>query len=235
MCGRGPVASGDVQDDVPQNPWFSWDYLERSWPDVSQALGQHVSLTLQAVLVAAAISFPLAFLAHLRPRWAVPVLSTTAALYTIPSLALFALLAPWTGIGRVTVLIGLVVYALLLLTRGILTGLRATDPAVADAARGMGYSRAALLLKVELPQALPAVFSALRLTTVSTVALVTVGVVVGYGGLGQLLFRGLRSNYRAEVMTATVLCLAVALVADLVLAVVGRLVTPWTRRGPGGR
>ena len=222
-----------MRDDAPPNPWFSADYLVRNWADVSRALDQHVSLTVQAVLLAAAISFPLAFLAHLRPRWAVPVLSTTAALYTIPSLALFALLAPWTGIGRVTVLIGLVVYALLLLTRGILTGLRATDPAVADAARGMGYSRAALLLKVELPQALPAVFSALRLTTVSTVALVTVGVVVGYGGLGQLLFRGLRSNYRAEVMTATLLCLAVALLADLGLAVVGWLVTPWARKRHG--
>lgn len=219
------------------NPWFSTDYLVRNWSDVSRALDQHVSLTVEAVLLAAAISFPLAFVAHLWPRWAAPVLSTTAALYTVPSLALFALLAPWTGIGRVTVLIGLVLYALLLLTRGILTGLRATDPAVADAARGMGYSRGALLLKVELPQALPAVFSALRLTTVSTVALVTVGVVVGYGGLGQLLFRGLRSNYRAEVLTATVLCLAVALVADLGLAVVGRLVTPWARarHGTGGR
>jgi len=222
-----------VRDDLPPNPWFSTDYLVRSWPDVSQALSQHVSLTVQAVLVAAAISFPLAFLAHRWPRWAPPVLSTTAVLYTVPSLALFALLAPWTGIGRTTVLIGLVVYALMLLTRGILTGLRATDPEVADAARGMGYSPTALLLRVELPQALPAVFSALRLTTVSTVALVTVGVVVGYGGLGQLLFRGLRANYRAEVMTATLLALAVALVADLLLAVVGRLVTPWARRGVG--
>lgn len=69
-----------MRDDAPPNPWFSADYLERSWPDVSQALSQHVSLTVQAVLVAATISFPLAFLAHLRPRWATPVLSTTAAL-----------------------------------------------------------------------------------------------------------------------------------------------------------
>ena len=86
------------------------------------------------------------------------------------------------------------------------------DPAVRDAARGMGYGRARLLLAVELPQALPSIVAGLRLATVTTVALVTVGVVVGYGGLGQLMFRGFRSNYHAEIMTATVLCLLLALV-----------------------
>jgi len=211
------------------NPWFSWEYLERNGADVLRYTGQHASLTVQAVLIAFVIALPLAALAHLRPRLAGPVLAGTGVLYTIPSLALFAVLAPLTGIGRSTVLIGLVVYALLVLVRNVLVGLQGVDPAVRDAARGMGFGRLRMLLSVELPQAVPAVVTGLRLATVSTVALVTVGVVVGYGGLGQLMFRGFRSNYHAEIMTATVLCLALALLADLVLALLGRVLTPWLR------
>jgi len=211
------------------NPWFSWDYLERNGADVLRYTQQHASLTVQAVLIALVVALPLAALAHVRPRLAGPVLASTGVLYTIPSLALFAILAPVTGIRRTTVLIGLVVYALLVLVRNVLVGLQGVDPAVLDAARGMGYGRLRLLLGVELPQAVPAIVAGLRLATVSTVALVTVGVVIGYGGLGQLMFRGFRSDYHAEIMTATVVCLLLALVADLALALLGRVLTPWRR------
>ena len=219
----GPVLA------AASNPWFSWEYLERNGDDVLRFTQQHASLTAQAVLIALVVALPLAAVAHLRPRLAGPVLAVTGVLYTIPSLALFALLAPSTGTGRTTVLIGLVVYALLVLVRNVLVGLQGVDPAVRDAARGMGYGPLRLLLAVELPQAVPAVVTGLRLATVSTVALVTVGVVVGYGGLGQLMFRGFRSDYHAEIATATVLCLALALVADLALALLGRVLTPWRR------
>ncbi|GIG28382.1 ABC transporter permease [Cellulomonas marina] len=229
LPGRLRAAEGGP----PGNPWFSWEYLQANRTDVLAALAQHTSLTVQAVLVAAVVALPLAALAHLRPRLAAPLLGTTGVLYTIPSLALFAVLAPYTGIGRTTVLIGLVVYALLVLVRNALVGLQGVDPAVTDAARGMGYGRLRLLLTVELPHALPSVVTGLRQATVTTVALTTVGVVVGYGGLGQLLFRGFRSSYHAEVMTATVLCLLLAFVLDLLLAGVGRAVTPWARAGRG--
>ena len=219
----GPVLA------AASNPWFSWEYLERNGDDVLRFTQQHATLTVQAVLLALVVALPLAAVAHLRPRLAGPVLAVTGVLYTIPSLALFALLAPSTRTGRTTVLIGLVVYALLVLVRNVLVGLQGVDPAVRDAARGMGYGRLRLLLAVELPQAVPAVVTGLRLATVSTVALVTVGVVVGYGGLGQLMFRGFRSDYNAEIATATVLCLALALVADLALALLGRALTPWRR------
>jgi osmoprotectant transport system permease protein len=151
-------------------------------------------------------------------------------LYTVPSLALFGLLAPFTGIGRTTVLIGLVAYAMLVLVRNTLVGLRGVPASVVDAADGMGYSPVRRLLTVELPLALPAIITGVRLATVTTVALVTVGVVVGYGGLGQAMYRGFTSSYRAEIMTAAVLCVAIALVADLLLLALGRLVTPWLRR-----
>ena len=169
-------------DDVPANDWLSWRYVSRNWGELAEHLGIHASLTLQAVAIAFAIALPLALVAHRYPRLSAPLLSTAAVLYTIPSLALFALLAPYTGIGRTTVVIGLVAYALLVLLRNILSGLQGVDPDVVDAAKGLGYSPVRRLLSVELPQALPSVIAGLRLATVTTVALVTVGVVVGYGG-----------------------------------------------------
>ncbi|WP_084102607.1 ABC transporter permease [Demequina sp. NBRC 110051] len=216
-------------DAVP-NPWFSWDYVERNWSEVSEQLVIHTTLTLQAILIAFLIAFPLAVVARRIPRLAGPIMGISGVLYTIPSFALFGLLAPFTGIGRTTVLIGLVAYALLVLVRNIVVGLQGVDRDVVDAARGLGYTPARMLFQVELPNALPSIVAGLRIATVSTVALVTVGVVVGYGGLGQLMFRGLQSDYRAQIMTATLLCLALALVLDLLLALAGRLATPWLRR-----
>ena len=144
-----------------------------------------------------------------------PILGVSGVLYTIPSLALFAFLAPFTGVtGTTTILIGLVLYALLLIIGNTLTGLQQVPPDVLDAARGMGYGRFGRLFRVELPLALPGIMTGIRLATVSTVALVTVGVVLGQGGLGQLIISGLRNNfYKAEIATGTMLCVALGLVA----------------------
>jgi osmoprotectant transport system permease protein len=211
------------------NPWFSWDYVQANWGDITEALGQHVALTVQAVAVAAVVALPLALVAHRRPRLAGPVLGLTGVLYTIPSLALFAVLYPLLRDRRETVLVGLVMYALLVLVRNVLVGLQGVDPAVVDAARGLGMGPLRTLLTVELPNALPAVVTGLRLATVTTVALATIGVVVGYGGLGQLMYRGFNSQYRAEIVTATLLTVALALVADAAWWLAGRLAAPWAR------
>lgn len=217
-------------DDAPPNPWLSWRYVESNWTELSHQLSIHTTLTLQAVAIALAIAFPLAVLAR-NVRWLTgPILGATGVLYTIPSLALFALLAPFTGIGRTTVLIGLVVYALLVLVRNIIAGLEGVDRDVVDAARGLGYSRFRLLWGVEVPNALPSIVAGLRIATVTTVALVTVGVVVGYGGLGQLMFRGFQSNYRAQIASSVILCLLLALVLDLAIAMAARAAMPWARR-----
>jgi len=231
---RGHSASSVLAvTSAPPNPWLSWSYVQNNQADILTALSQHVTLTVEAIAIAFALALPFAALAYLRPRLAGPVLGVAGVLYTIPSLALFALLAPFTGIGRTTVLIGLVAYAMLVLIRNILVGLQGVDPEIRDAARGLGYGRFRMLATVELPNALPSIVAGLRLATVTTVALVTIGVIVGFGGLGQLMFRGFQSNYRAEVLTATLLCLAIALVADLLLAAAGRLATPWTRTRTG--
>jgi osmoprotectant transport system permease protein len=216
---------------APANPWFSWDYVKDNAQDILTALQQHVTLTVQTILLGILIAVPLALVAR-RWRWLTgPILGTAGVLYTIPSLALFAFLAPFTGVTNPrTVLIGLVLYALLVLVRNIITGLDGVPEDVREAARGMGYSAAGMFVRIELPVALPAIMAGVRIATVSTVALVTVGVITGNGGLGQLIIRGFANNfYRAEIMTATVLCLALALAADLVLAGLTRLLSPWTR------
>lgn len=212
-----------------ENPWVSWRYVENNWGDLLERTQQHVTLTLQAVLIALLLAVPLALLARGSRNLAAAVLGGSAVMYTVPSIALLGMLAPFTGIGRTTVLIALVAYALLVLVRNILVGLDGVPAEVVDAARGLGHSRPGLFVSVELPLAMPAVITGLRLATVTTVALVTVGVVVGYGGLGQLMYRGFSSGYRAEIFTATVLCLAIALVADLLLLLLGRVLAPWSR------
>ncbi len=214
------------------NPWVSWSYVRDNADTILAALREHVTLTVSAVVFAAAIAIPLAVVAH-RVRWlSGPILALSGVLYTIPSLALFALLAPFLGIGARTVLVGLVTYALLVIVRNTLTGLRQVPPDALDAARGMGYSDTRRLISIELPLAVPGIVTGIRLATVSTVALTTVGVVAGHGGLGQLILGGFRNNfYHAEIMTGTVLCVVLALLLDLALAGAGRLATPWSRRG----
>jgi osmoprotectant transport system permease protein len=217
--------------EAPGNPWFSWRYIRDNSAEIEAALREHVNLTVSAVIIAAAIALPLAVLAH-RVRWlSGPILALSGVLYTIPSLALFAFLAPFMGVSASTVRVGLVLYALLVIVRNALTGLRQVPDDTLDAARGMGYGSLSRLVRIELPLALPGIITGLRLATVSTVALTTVGVVAGYGGLGQLILGGFRNNYyKAEIFTGAVLCVALALVLDLLLAGAGRLATPWRRR-----
>jgi osmoprotectant transport system permease protein len=217
--------------DDPRNPWFSWSYVSQNTDTLLAALREHLLLTLAAVAVATVIAIPLAVLAYRVGSLTGPILGFTGVLYTIPSLALFAFLAPFTGITPTTVLIGLILYALLTVVRNTLTGLRQVPAEVLDAARGMGYGRGALLWRIELPLAMPGILTGLRIATVSTVALVTVGEIVGFGGLGNLIIGGFNANfYRPQIMTATLLCVALALVLDLALLLLARLVTPWTRR-----
>ncbi|MEU2615559.1 ABC transporter permease [Micromonospora sp. NPDC007271] len=216
---------------APGNPWFSWQFVRDNSDTILAALREHAWLTTRAVLIAALVALPLAVAAYWFRSLAGPILALTGVLYTIPSLALFAFLAPYLGIGAITVLSVVALYALLVIVRNALAGLQQVPPEVREAAEGMGYGRWGRLVRIELPLALPGILTGVRLATVSTVALVTVGVVVGRGGLGQLIFAGFQNNfYKAEIMTGTVLCVLLALVLDLLLAGVGRLLTPWLRR-----
>lgn len=213
------------------NPWFSWQYLENNQDRVIGALTEHASLTGQSVLLATLLGVPLAIAGYWFRPLTGPILAGSGVLYTIPALAVFAAIAPYLGVGAGTVVIPLVLYALLMIIRNTLTGLVQVPAEVRDAAQGMGYGRLAQLFRIDLPLAVPGILTGLRLATVSTVAMTTIGVVVGHGGLGQLILGGFRNNFfRAEIMTGAVLCVALALVLDLVLLATGRLATPWVRR-----
>ncbi|GAA4313825.1 ABC transporter permease [Klenkia terrae] len=194
-------------------------------------------MTVVSVLIGALIAFPLALLARRSRFLTGPVLGLSTLVYTIPSLAMFAFLAPFTGLSETTVAVGLVLYSLVILVRNFLAGLQAVPADAVEAARGMGYGTGRLLAKVEIPLALPSIMAGLRIATVSTVALVTVGVVVGQGGLGQIIIvNGFSANYyRPPIVFGTLACVVLALVADQLLALLERVLTPWNRTPTAGR
>lgn len=216
-------------DCLARNTWICGEYLRTRQHEILAALAQHVALTVVSVLIGLLVSLPLALLARRFRRTRPAVLGSATALYTIPSLAMFSLLLPATGLTATTVVIGLVLYSLTILVRNILVGLDGVPAEVRDAARGLGYGPARTLLQVELPLAVPAVIAGLRIATVSTIALTTIGAIVGYGGLGNLIYAGLPSLFRAQVLAASVLCVLLALVADGALLGLQRLLTPWQR------
>ncbi|MEV8390233.1 MULTISPECIES: ABC transporter permease [unclassified Streptomyces] len=216
-------------DCLARNEWICGDYLSSRRTILWDAVLQHLHLTFLAILLALVIAVPLALAAR-RWNWAVgPVLGITTILYTIPSLAMFSLLLPLYGLAASLVVAGLVLYSLTLLVRNVLAGLRAVPEETLEAARGMGYGPIRLLLTIELPLALPAAMAGLRIATVSAVSLVTIGAIVGYGGLGNLIYAGMNTFFKAQVLTASVLCVIIAVAADLLLLGLQRLLTPWAR------
>jgi osmoprotectant transport system permease protein len=217
---------------LTRNDWVCPLYVRTRSAELVEATVSHVLISLTAVVVALLVAVPLALAVRRSPRWRRTVEGSAAVVYTIPSLALFVLLVPFTGLSALTVVIGLVLYAQTILIRAVLVGLAAVPADVRDAATGMGYGRGRLLVVVEAPLAVPTVMAGLRVAAVSTVALTTVGAIIGHGGLGNLIYAGLRSVFRAEVLTASLLCVLLAVVADLSLVGLQRVLTPW-RRGVG--
>ncbi|MFE0047912.1 ABC transporter permease [Streptomyces albireticuli] len=211
------------------NDWICGEYLSSRGQELVDATLQHIGITLASVAIGLLVAFPLALLARARRSVRGPVLGLTTVFYAIPSLAMFSLLVPVLGLSVSVVVTGLVLYSLTILVRNILAGLAAVPEEAREAARGMGYGPVRLLFGVELPLALPALMAGLRIATVSTVSLTTIGAIIGYGGLGNLVLSGLRSYFKAQVLTASVLCVLLAVVADLVLLLLQRLLTPWTR------
>ena len=216
---------------MASNPWFSWDYVTRNADRLSEALVEHVTLTVLALLLGLLISLPLGVLAARVPRLSTPVLAVAGVIYTIPALATIVALVPLFGaFSPWTVLVPLTAYTLVIIVRNVVTGLEGVPPDAVEAARGMGYGSARRLLAVEAPLALPAVVAGVRVAAVSTVALVTIGGLVDQGGFGNLLFGALNTLQRAPALTATLGCVLLAVVLDLGLLGVQRLATPWARR-----
>jgi len=238
----GPLAQGEPvipdfgegSDCVVENRLFCPDWVRDNWAGVLQpALLEHVKLTLIAVAVGFVLSFAAALVTHRFRLAEKPFVAFSAIVYTIPSLALFQLLVPVTGLTVTTVEVALVGYTLLILYRNTLEGLRGVPVDVLEAARGMGLTRRQTLWRVELPLAVPAIMAGLRVAVVSTIALATVAAFVIPQGLGYPIYLALREAFKTEIIVAGALAIGLALVADGLLVVAERALTPWaqTRRG----
>lgn len=194
---------------------------------------EHIWYTGIAMLIGLVISAGLTLLIRVRPRLYGPVIGFTGTLYAIPSLALFALLTPITGLGTLlTAQIALVSYTLLILTRNMVEGLRGVPPDAIEAARGMGYTSTQRLLRVELPLALPIILAGIRIATVTIIGLVTVTALIGLGGLGYLIVTigtSRSSLGLTQALTGVVLAVGLAVIADLALQGLQRTLTPWSR------
>jgi osmoprotectant transport system permease protein len=236
LAAAGPVihdfgGGGAGSNCVRENGTFCVKWFRDNWSDVFvPALGQHVKLTLIAIIIGFVLSAALALLAH-RFRWTEQTITVvTGVLYTIPSLALFQLLVPITGLTLLTAEIALVSYTLLILFRNMLEGLRGVPADVRDAARGMGLTDRQVLWQVELPLALPAIVAGLRIATVTIISLATVAAFVVNEGLGKPIFDAIQSSvFKTEIFAAGGLAVAMALFADAALVLAQRRLTPWAR------
>lgn len=215
---------------VTAETWVDWTWVDEHRGLILDRLREHIELTALAVALGCVVALPLVLVSrHWRRSYTV-VLGLTGVLYTVPSLALFTLLLPWTGLSRTTALVGLTSYTLLILVRNAVTGLDAVPEDVREAARGMGYSARRSLLSVELPLALPAIVAGIRLAVVTTVGLVTVASLIGHGGLGHLILDGLNRQFRTPLVVGAVLSVALAGLAELLLLRLQRRLTPWRVR-----
>ncbi len=232
------TVTADGVSDLPETPqcyidntWWCTPYWSDRQTELIEGTVQHVWLTVVSVTIGLVLAFGLALLGRRFTRLETAIVGSTTVLYTIPSLAMFSLLLPLTGVSATTVVIGLALYSLTILVRNILAGLRSVPDDVRESAIGLGHGPTRLLVKVELPLALPVIMAGLRVATVSTVALVTIGSIVDNGGLGNLLLNAVDTEFKAQILAASVLCVLLAIVFDLAIVGLQRALTPWTRVG----
>jgi len=190
---------------------------------------EHIVLVVTSVTIGFAIAFVLALVAH-RRRWLVgPIVALTGVLYTLPSLALFFLLLPITGRGTMTALVALTAYTLQIIFRNIVTGLDNVPADAKDAGRGVGLTERQLLWRVEIPLALPDIIAGVRIASTTTVGLATLAVFAGAGGLGSEIIAGSNITFKTGVVAAGGLAVLLALVLDVFLLTVQRVLSPWRR------
>lgn len=213
-------------------PFIRWDWIVDNLDEIGVRLGEHILLTVLAVSIGFLISFALALLIRRYRRLEPPIIGIGGVLYSIPSLALFAMLVPFTGIQNpLTAEIALVSYTILILLRNILAGFASVPPDVLEAADGMGFTAGQRLWRVELPIALPIMVAGLRIATVTIVGLVTVTALIGLGGLGYFI---VDVGYRRFFLTATIVgsvgAVLLAIFADRVFVLLQQKLTPWAAR-----
>ena len=212
------------------NPLLRWDYVVDQRAAIVRAVLEHLQLTVLTVAIGLAVASVLAALALRTIRLRPVVSATTAALYTIPSVALFALLVPATGLSRATALIPLVAYTLVVLVSAILDGFDQVPLDVEEAAEAIGLSVRRRVIGVRIPLALPVIINGLRVASVTTVGLVTLAAIVGQGGLGRLILDGLRRAFWTPLTVGALLSIVLALLLDAAFVLLERRLAPWSVR-----
>jgi osmoprotectant transport system permease protein len=210
-------------------PLIDWAWIGSHTADIWRLTVEHIVLAFIAVAVGFVISFVLALIAIRWRRTYGPITAVAGLLYVIPSLALFAILVPITGLSALTAEIALVSYTILILVRNTVTGIDGVPVEAKEAADGMGFTGRGRLWRVEIPLAMPLIVAGLRIAAVTTIGLVTVSALIGQGGLGRLINDGLRTSFPTKTITGAVLSVALAVVADVGFVLLLRRLTPWTR------
>jgi osmoprotectant transport system permease protein len=215
---------------VRENRQFCWAWFSSHWSNTFQPrLVEHIELVAIAVGIGFVIAMACALIAY-RWRWFDrPATGVFAFFYTIPSIAFFQIMVPITGIGWTTIEIALISYTLLILFRNTLTGLHGVPEEALDAAEGMGLTRRQILTRVELPLAMPAIIAGLRVATVTTISLATVAAFITPLGLGAPIFSAIQTGANTDFIAAGMLAILLALIADLLIVIVQRLISPWQR------
>jgi osmoprotectant transport system permease protein len=209
-----------------------WDWIAGHLDDVTEKTWQHLQMLVIPMVAGFVIAFALAVLAMRRPGTIGPVTAMTGLLYTIPSLAAFAVLVPITGLTLWTAIIPLTTYTLLILYVNTVAGLRSVPSEVNEAADAMGYTRSARLFRIQLPLAVPLIMAGVRVAAVTTIGLVTVSAIVGgnrFGGLGQFITEGLQTDFDTKIYLGALGSVALAFVVDGLLVGLQRMLTPWAR------
>jgi osmoprotectant transport system permease protein len=208
-----------------------WQWMQNNTDQITRRAVEHVQLTGIAIGFGLAISVVLAVVALRYRKTYRPITLIAGIAFTIPSIALFPALVPYTGLTVTTAVIGLTLYTLLILVRNIIAGIEGVPDEVVEAARGMGYGSNRLFVEVQLPLALPVIIAGIRIATVTTIGLVTITGLIGYGGFGFFIFDGLRSNfYVPKLLVGAIAPMVMSLGADGLLQVLERSLTPWSRR-----
>ena len=210
-------------------PLIDWEWIGRNWDQIIDRTWEHITLTVLSVAIGMVLSLGLSIVALRWRRTYAPMTWITGLLYTIPSLALFALLVPIVGLNAKNAVIALTSYTLLILIRNTVAGIDGVPASVIEAADGMGYTRRARFWKMEVPLALPAIVAGLRIATVTTVGLVTVTAVLGLGGYGYFILRGLNTFFWTQIIVGVTFSVALATVFDLGFVWAQRWLTPWAR------
>jgi osmoprotectant transport system permease protein len=210
-------------------PLIRWDWVLSHAPEVLTRLGEHVVLASLALIVGFLLSFGLGLLIRAHPGLNAPITWVSGVLYTIPSLALFAMLIPITGLTVLTAEIGLVSYTLLILVRNVVAGLRGVPADVRETALAMGYTDRQLLIGVELPLAVPVIVAGLRVAAVTTIGLTTVTALIGQGGFGYLILFGMQTFFSTPLIVGAVGSVLLAVVADTLMVWAQRWLAPWQR------